>query len=544
MSAHPPDPVSALLADGMRLLEAGDAHGAADCCRRALQRDPGRAAAHFLVGLVANALGDTKSAVHGFGSAASLDRSHAAARAHLARTLLRIGAPARAERALADAQALAPQDPLVQDLIGLCHSLLGDQARAKDWYERAVHQSPDHAPFVVNLASALMFLGENDRAEDLLIRLLKKTPDEAQGQWLLSSLRKADERARADDLMARAARLKDAGRAADRQAIAFFAYAAGKEYEDLALWDAAFPAFATGAAARRASLDYDEGAEQAYFGALTDQFDRHWLSAHAARAAPDNQRPMPVFIIGQPRTGTTLIDRIISAHPLVESAGELQQFGLSIRRLAGAAAGPRFSPDEVKRSAALDMGALGREYLRATTPLWQRAAADQPLRFFVDKLPGNYRFVPLILAALPDARIIHVTRHPADACFSSFKQLFADAYAHSYDLAEMARHFVRYHRLMEHWRTEYPGRFLDMSYEGAVSDTEPAAVALIDHLGLDFDPACLDFHNSRAAVATASAVQVREKPHTRSVGRWKAYRAHVAPMLQVLEEAGLITPND
>ncbi|HRX39840.1 MAG TPA: sulfotransferase, partial [Parvularculaceae bacterium] len=131
------------------------------------------------------------------------------------------------------------------------------------------------------------------------------------------------------------------------------------------------------------------------------------------------------------------------------------------------------------------------------------------------------------------------TREPMDACFASYKQLFAEAYFHSYDQEEMARHFVRYARLMDHWRALFPGRFLDISYEETVSDLEPNARRLIDFLGLGWEDACLDFHQQSASVATASAVQVREKAHTRSVGRWRRYGARLDPMRRVLAEAGL-----
>ena len=144
--------------------------------------------------------------------------------------------------------------------------------------------------------------------------------------------------------------------------------------------------------------------------------------------------------------------------------------------------------------------------------------------------------IPLILAALPAAKIVHLQRDPMDACFASFKQLFADAYLHSYDQAEMARHHRRYLHLMAVWRERFGERFLDISYEATVQDLEPNARRLINFLGLDWQPACLDFHNQERPVSTASAVQVREPAHTRSVGRWRKYAQQLAPMRAILQQ--------
>jgi hypothetical protein len=158
---------------------------------------------------------------------------------------------------------------------------------------------------------------------------------------------------------------------------------------------------------------------------------------------------------------------------------------------------------------------------------------------FVDKLPPNYLYLPLILKALPNAKVVHLTRDPMDACFASFKQLFADAYPHSYDQAEMARHHARYFHLMATWRERFGERFFDISYEETASDLEPNARALIEFLELPWEDACLEFHKQSAAVTTASAVQVREPAHTRSIGRWRRYEEQLATMRATLVEQGV-----
>lgn len=525
VKAHPENQeIVLLLRQGFTALEAGRAEEAAGFCRRALALDRGAVEAHFLVGLVALETKDLKTAVSAFGSVTQLDRGHAAAWAHLARAFMRLGQPARAEKALAEARSLEPQDPAVQDLIGVVASLLGDQHEARRWYERARAGAPGNPAHAVNLASALIFLGETEEAARVLKQALAAHDDLAQAHWLLSSVEKAEDRARADALM------EKAERAGDPHSKAFYGYAAGKEYEDCGEWDAAFAAFDLGARAKRSTVDFDEAGEAEMYAALAETFCAEW----AAKDTCGCDDHAPIFVVGQPRTGTTLIERIITSHTEVESAGELQQFTLSVRRLSKGVFPERWSAEAVCASAGIDTAALGREYLRASAPM--RRGAPR----FVDKLPRNYLHIPLILKALPNARIVHLTRDPMDACFASFKQLFADAYFHSYDQLEMARHFIRYRKLMDHWRDTFPGRFLDISYEETVADLEPNARRLIAFLGLDWQDACLKFHEQKTSVATASAVQVREAPHTRSVGRWRRYASHLQPMRQGLAEAGLV----
>jgi hypothetical protein len=310
---------------------------------------------------------------------------------------------------------------------------------------------------------------------------------------------------------------------------AFYLYAIGKEREDLQHWDEAFTAFSAGAAARRATVEFDEQAEIAMFELLQERYTSAWLEA-GPRGNPD---PSPIFVLGQPRTGTTLIERIITSHSQVHSAGELQQLGLALRRLANYRDPRRFSAELFAAARDLAPGQIAGMYLqtsgrmRGTTPR------------FVDKLPQNYLMIPLILKALPNAKIVHLVRDPMDACFSSFKQLFADAYLHSYDQQEMARHHARYRHLMRVWRERFPGRFFDISYEDTARNLESNARALVDYLELPWEPACLDFYRTEGAVSTASAVQVREPAHTRSIGRWRRYEAHLQPMVTALEAAGI-----
>jgi Tfp pilus assembly protein PilF len=514
-----------LIRKGYEALSRGRVAEASACCRRALEIDHGCVPAHFLVGLVAVESGDRVAAIGAFGSVTRLKPDHAAAWSHLARLFVRAGQPNRADQALAEAVAHVGEEPLVFDVIGSVFSQLGDQASAQEWYSKAVASQPDNPGFQVNLANSCIFLGHTERARVILEDVLERHPGNAQAHWLLAGSRRATDRSHVESLVREVAR----GNRTARD-FAFLYYGLGKELEDLEEWDRAFEAFARGARARRSTLTFDETAEARAYATADRLFTREWLSERAGGSVD----PAPIFVVGLPRTGTTLVERIITSHSKVESAGELQQFGLSIRRLADEAIPGRFSARLFEVAAGLDPRALGEGYLEVTRRFRGECA------HFVDKLPSNFLFLPLILAALPAAKIVHLVRNPMDACFSSFKQLFADAYPHSYDLGEMARHYVRYHRLMETWRERFPGRFLDVSYEAVASDLEPNARRLIDFLGLPWEDACRDFHRQEGAVATASAVQVREGAHTRSVDRWRRYERQLKPMRIILEEAGIV----
>ena len=512
------------LREGFALLNAGRLDEASECCRRLLGAKPDLVEAHFLVGLIAIELKQTSTAVSAFGSVTRLQPDHGAAWANLARLFMQAGQPVRADAALENAVKHNDDNPVVLDLIGSVYGLLGDNEEAAVWIERAVRKEPDGVPFLVNQANNHMFLCKLDDAESVLRKTLQLRPGNANAHWLLSNVRKATNR----DHVAELQRLGQ-HEGTNPQALAFLNYGLGKELEDLEAWDEAFEAFARGAAARRRTIDFDEQSEIDMYKAFGTVFTEDWLESNGS----GHDDPSPIFVVGQPRTGTTLVERIITSHSQVHSAGELKQFGNCVRRLADYREPTRYSAKLAALAAGVDCERLGKAYM-ATTRKFRGS-----LPRFVDKLPPNFLYIPLILKALPRAKIVHLTRNPMDACFASFKQLFADAYLHSYDQAEMARHHARYFHLMALWRERYPGRFFDIAYEDTVRDLEGNARALIEFLELPWEDACLHFHRQDAAVTTASAVQVREPAHTRSVGRWKRYENQLDVMQRTLREQGV-----
>lgn len=530
--AGPPGPAPQFReADAVKFLKRGyaalKAHNLKDagaCCSLVLKYMPKAKEAHFLVGLIAVECKDWTTAKKAFQAVVDIDAGHSAGWAQGARVFMVMGQYSNAETALDKAVALEPADPLVQDVIGTVYSLLGDQRAALLWFDKACAGS-GNAAFELSRAKSLTFLGDMPAAKAALEVVIAERPTTAQAHWMLSRVETVSDYAHVKQMKA----LIDAEPTGSVN-LPFLHYAMGKELEDLEDWVAAFESYSDGAKARRREVSFDEQAETAMFNAFEENYNADWVAA----AGPGCDDTSPIFIIGQPRTGTTLVERIITAHSDVQSAGELQQFGMAIKRLVGVSSPKPMTAEIVARAALeIDPAKLAQLYLETT----RSVRPDSPQ--FVDKLPVNYLYAPLIAAAFPKAKIVHIVRGALDSCVASYKQLFAEAYYHSYDQTEMARHHVRYRKLMEHWRAVLGNRMLDVHYEDVVENLEQNARNIIDFLGLEWQEAVLDFHTQKAAVTTASAAQVREKAHSRSVGRWQKYEEFLGPMKKVLNDAGL-----
>ena len=243
--------------------------------------------------------------------------------------------------------------------------------------------------------------------------------------------------------------------------------------------------------------------------------------------------PMPIFILGMPRSGTTLVEQIIASHPMVHGAGELQTLNDVAQTVRGSDGQPMSYPEFVSALDAPALRQIGARYIAAV-----RALAPEGARV-TDKMPSNYYFAGLIHLALPNATIIHTIRDPVDTCISCFSKLFSAEQNHTYELGELGRYNSRYQRLMAHWRRVLPaGRILDVRYEDVVADLEGQARRIIAHCGLPWDDRCLAFHETDRPVRTASATQVRQPIYRSAVGRWRVYQQQVGPLLAELDAGG------
>ena len=291
--------------------------------------------------------------------------------------------------------------------------------------------------------------------------------------------------------------------------------ALGKEQEDLGNHAAAFQQFQASAELMRPMGRFGATADKRVLGAAGRWVEKQ-LQAQPAAGWEDSR---PIFIIGLPRTGSTLLDHMLSGHSEVQSAGELLCFRAAVQELQGATSrGDFFETFFDNDQLQVDFAAIGRRYCELSAG----AAGDS--RHFTDKMPKNYFLTGLIALALPRARFIHTVRNPMDSCFSIFKQLFGqNYYNYSYSLEDVAHHYANYHQLMAHWQRCFPGRILDVHYEDLVTEPREQLTRVLEHCDLDWQEDCLNFHRNTASVDTASAAQVRQPLYKTSVEKWRHY---------------------
>ena len=412
---------------------------------------------------------------------------------------------------------------------GLAMSQLGLHEMAKNQFVRAVDLEPGNPGHHYNLATTLRFLGDLDAAAASLDRTLGLNPDDAEAHYLRSGLvTQSAERNHVDELSAAIERAED-----DRDRVRL-GFALAKEYEDLGEYENSFTSLSQAAAVRRKGTQYRPERELETMQSIRDTFDADRMTQGGGHV-----NAAPIFVIGMPRTGTTLVDRILSSHSVVSSAGELQAFSIELQKQCQRKfeTPPQSPADLVRMSAQIDFEALGESYINST-----RGVAGEGAHF-VDKLPFNFLYAGLIHLALPKAKIVLLRRDPMDTCYAVYKTLFEAAYPFSYDLEELANYFVAYHGLVKHWLACLPGRIHVVRYEELVSESRPVIENLLDHCGLSFEDACLRFYENREASTTASASQVRSDMHTRSIGNWKNYARQLQPVHDILTQAGVIDAN-
>lgn len=308
-------------------------------------------------------------------------------------------------------------------------------------------------------------------------------------------------------------------------------FALAKELEDLGDYAESFEYRQRGARLRRTHMVYHPENDLNTMASIIRAFDSETFSNINSAC----QESAPVFVIGLPRTGTTLLERILDSHSHVHSAGELNVFARELVGLVRAKQGKNNSREQfVEGSTEIDFSELGAAYIRSTAAL----TGGRP--HFVDKLPLNYLYAGLIHLALPNARIIHLRRHPMAACYAIYKQLFQDAYPFSYSLEEMGHYYVAYSRLMDHWRKLIPAQAMtEIHYEDLVTRTEAEARRILDFCGLRWEERCLSFYKQTSASTTASSAQIRQPAHTRSVAQWRHYEEQLQPLKIILDQGGV-----
>jgi tetratricopeptide (TPR) repeat protein len=447
----------------------------------------------------------------------------------LSRYLYHCGEYMEAVAAADAAMKLEPQNPSTLDTLGCVYTFLEQHVKAGECFKQVAHKIPGDYLNAYNYANAMQFQGQFDACEAALRNTLELNPSFTKAWWSLSRLRTSTpEKNNIADLEALQLRYPD-----NREAQTYLGFALGKEYEDLGNFDAAYANYQRGCLARRADTAYSASEDRA----LVNLIKATYSEAVVRSAGQGYDSAEPIFIIGMPRTGTTLLDRILASHPQISSAGELRNFRTVLKRLlvkeGKIKTGNIVDMPEaelIENSLAINCSTLGKAYIDSTRYITGGTA------FYIDKLPQNYLYAGLIMLALPKAKILHLTRNPMDTCFSNFKQLFARACYYSYDLEDVAEAYYLYRELMAHWHKAFPGRILDVSYESLVENQESETQRVLEYCGLEWNESCLQFHLNPSTVATASAAQVRKPLYRSSLEKWRKFDTHLQPLKSRLEQ--------
>jgi Flp pilus assembly protein TadD len=514
---------------GVALRRKGQHDEAAQAFQQALRLNPNHPEARRQLPLLPQQTGPHAEALARLQHAIRLDPRNAQAHNGLAVVLLSVGQVAAAVRHLREAIRLRPDFAEAHLNLGVAYQSLDRTEEAMRCYREALRLGPSDLRARTNLAGALQAEGRIDEARAELRQTLQADPNNSQAIYQLAEmtvtghyqfdegeLRRLGELAGAADLP-----IDDACR---------ISYALARVFDQAADYDQAFALCRRGNELRKEinrhlGIVYDPDAQRALVDRQVAFFTPAWFE-HVRDFGSDSE--LPVFIVGMPRSGTTLAEQILASHPPVYGAGELREMELladDLPRRLGATEG---FPECLARLDATTARGLAEEHLRH---LRQPGRAAPRI---VDKAPLNFRYLGLIRMLFPRARIIHCRRDPIDTCLSCYFRNFADAFPFARDLRSLGHFYRQYERLMAHWARVLPGPSFELPYEELTANQEEVSRRLVAFCGLEWDERCLRFHDTRRTVRTASALQVRRPMYRSSVGRWRRYEAHLGPLLEAL----------
>ncbi len=498
------------------------------CARGILAQDADSAEGHFLAGLVAKAARRPRAAEAAFHRTLELDATRYDAAVELANQYSIKRRNGAAAELLNRYAPMLNSSPRYLDLAATVYTDIGLAEVAWPLYRRANDLQPGVPLLEANLAACSVYVGRIEEAKALYRGLLGRTPNHQRNHYHLARLERARDATHVEQML----RVLKTTRLPPQKNI-FLYYALGKELEDLERWDEAFHYYKLAGDAASSAAHYDVTEDIALIDRIIEACDERWLTSGPAGDPVDTEGRTPIFIVGLPRTGTTLTERILASHSQVESLGETLFLQMVLRQASGVASEESMTPAMIAAAAGADPRRIARGYIEAV----RYRLGPKPL--FIEKLPFNFLYLGFIAKAFPHAHIIHQLRNPMDSCFATYKQVFTWAYKFSYSLESLGRYYVAYERLARHWRELLGARLIEVDYEALVAEQEGRTRALLQRLGLEFEPACMAFDQNRAASATASSVQVREKIHDRSVRRWQRFERHLLPLRRILEDAGI-----
>ena len=515
-----------LYAEAVGAMNRSQWRQAREASARLLSVAPDNANGHFIAGMAELRLQNVEQAIVHFKRATALNPDRPEYWVELARACLDgwliDGAVVAADRAF----ALASADPLVWARMGMVYGRARVQDRSAAALARAVELAPGSAEYRYSFTVALMAMGDIPGAERECLECLRLDPQMWKAWLMLSKLRKRT----AQDNNVASLRQHLAAHDANDEAALYLNLALAKELEDMADYPQSFAHLTEGKRRDPLGRNYAPEKDLQLFQAIME------VPMTPLEAAVGDPSDAPIFVIGMPRSGTTLVERILSSHPQVHSAGELENFPLAVKRISGSVTPALTDVDTMRLAARIDWRQLGRQYIEKT----RIRTGGKPR--FVDKLPHNFLYAGHIVRALPNASIVCLRRGAMDTCLSNFRQLFSltsPYYDYSFDLLDTGRYYLLFDRLMAHWERTMPGGILQVDYEDLVDNQEAVTRRLLAHCRLPWDEACLRFEQNELPVSTASAVQVRAPMFRTSLQRWKLYEPQLGGLRELLEAGGI-----
>ncbi len=493
--------------------------------RKILRIDKRSAEGHFLLGLALKGLGRSTEAVQSLRRALGFHGGRYDAAVEMAELLLRSHRYGEIAELLASQGDAMMNSPLYLDRAASLLLKIGLPERAWPLVRRANELQPGVDSLKARMAECATYVGEVDVARQLYRELLDRNPAHRRNHYELSRLARAENRDHVDEMMR-----VIASDQSTPEANIYAYYALGKELEDLGDWNAAFDYYKRAGDAISAGAEYDVREDVSLIETVIETFSPDWFEQ--TLGAPPDDRETPIFIVGLPRTGTTLTERILSSHSAVGSVGESFFVQIAVKETSGIKSDDAMSPAIIRAAAKGKMKLIARRYRDA---IKYRLPA-KPM--FIEKLPENLLYVGLLTKAFPDAKIILQTRNPMDACFAMYKQSY---FRYAYNLDDLGEYYVAYQRLHDHWCSVLADRVVHVNYENMIRNQESETRRLLQALGLAFEDACLDFEQNKTASNTASSVQIREKIHTRSLQKWTRFKSQLEPLQRRLERAGIST---
>lgn len=482
---------------------------------KALRIEPKSAVTHFNLGLVLDRLGRTREAIASYTEALKI-KPDPKAYTNLGACLQDLGMAEAAAASYRKALEIEPEFAEAHNNLGYALDRLTQPEAAVASFRRALAIRPDYAEAHNNLGNALMHLGESDEAVASYVAALGIRPDYAEAHRNLSALK---EYRHDDPQIGQMLRLIERHDLPDEDRM-LFGFALGKAYGDIGDYNKSFDYLAVANRLRKEQLQYDISPTTAAFARVASIFAGVGPSLTLVDETKATSARTPVFVLGMPRSGTTLVEQILASHSRVYGAGELRLLDQSVL------------------TAGWDSASLSLDQLRSvrTSYLEKLDGIGGSEPFVTDKMPFNFLWLGFVCTALPEAKIIHVKRDARATCWSNFKHCFPDKRTgFTNDLRDLAEYYKMYANLMKFWHRRFPGRIHDLRYESLVEDQEGETRKLLDYAGLEWEAQCLEFHATPRAVNTASSVQVRRKIYKGSSDEWRKFRRHLGPLIESLD---------